>query len=40
MDARAAAGIPFIVMGDFNRRFDVPGDEFWPEIDDGKPANG
>jgi exonuclease III len=39
IDARAAEGIPFIVMGDFNRRFDVPGDEFWPEIDDGEPVN-
>jgi len=39
IDARAAEEIPFIVLGDFNRRFDVPGDEFWPEIDDGKPLN-
>ena len=22
-----------------NRRFDAPGDEFWQEIDDGKPRN-
>lgn len=39
IDARAAEGIPFMVLGDWNRRFDVPGDTFWPEIDDGEPAN-
>jgi hypothetical protein len=25
-------------MGDFNRRFDAPGDQFWPMIDDGAPT--
>lgn len=39
IDARAAEGTPFIVLGDWNRRFDAPGDEFWLEIDDGKPLN-
>jgi endonuclease/exonuclease/phosphatase family metal-dependent hydrolase len=40
IDARAAEGIPFIIMGDFNRRFDQnTNDTFWPEIDDGDPAN-
>jgi endonuclease/exonuclease/phosphatase family metal-dependent hydrolase len=39
IDARAAEGEPFIVLGDFNRRFDILGDTFWPEIDDGEPAN-
>jgi endonuclease/exonuclease/phosphatase family metal-dependent hydrolase len=39
IDARAEEGVPFIVLGDFNRRFDTPGDTFWPEIDDGKPLN-
>ena len=38
IDARATNHTPFIVMGDFNRRFDVPGDEFWTEIDDGDPG--
>jgi endonuclease/exonuclease/phosphatase family metal-dependent hydrolase len=36
IDARAAAGVPFAVLGDFNRRF-LPGDTFWPEIDDAVP---
>ncbi len=39
IDARAAENIPFVVLGDFNRRFDTPGDTFWPEIDDAEPAN-
>ena len=39
IDARAAEQIPFIVLGDFNRRMDIPNDAFWPEIDDGNPAN-
>jgi endonuclease/exonuclease/phosphatase family metal-dependent hydrolase len=39
IDARAAEGTPFVILGDFNRRFDAPGDEFWQEIDDGKPRN-
>ena len=39
IDARAAEQVPFIIMGDWNRRFDAAGDEFWIEIDDGKPRN-
>jgi endonuclease/exonuclease/phosphatase family metal-dependent hydrolase len=39
IDARASEGTPFIVLGDFNRRFDAPVDEFWLEIDEGKPRN-
>jgi endonuclease/exonuclease/phosphatase family metal-dependent hydrolase len=39
IDARASEGTLFIVLGDFNRRFDAPVDEFWLEIDDGKPRN-
>ena len=39
IDARAREQVPFILLGDWNRRFDAPGDEFWPEIDDGKPLN-
>lgn len=37
IDDRATERVPFIVLGDFNRRFDAPGDDFWPEIDDGDP---
>lgn len=39
IDARAAEQIPFIVLGDFNRRMDIPDDAFWPEINDAKPPN-
>lgn len=38
IDERAKEGTPFFVIGDFNRRFDKAGDEFWPEIDDGEPT--
>lgn len=38
IDARTDEGVPFVVLGDFNRRFDAPGDDFWPLIDDGDPA--
>ena len=38
IDARAADGTPFAVLGDFNRRFDALGEELWPEIDDGRPV--
>jgi len=38
IDGRAAAGRPLVVLGDFNRRFGAEGDDFWPEIDDGHPA--
>jgi len=47
IDARAADGVPFAVLGDFNRRFDrefAPGRDrtgrivaLWPELDDGAP---
>ena len=37
IDARAVEGVPFAVLGDFNRRF-VAGDTFWPELDDQEPA--
>lgn len=39
IDTRASEGIPFAVMGDFNRRLNIRGDDFWEEIDDGVPAN-
>jgi len=38
IDQRTLEKIPFAVLGDFNRRFDAPGDQFFPEIDDGDPA--
>lgn len=38
IDQRTAEGVPFIVLGDFNRRFDADGDTFFLEIDDGDPA--
>ena len=39
IDQRATDGMPFIISGDFNRRFDADTDDFWPVIDDGKPHN-
>lgn len=39
IDTRANEGIAFAVAGDFNRRFNITGDDFWVEIDDGVPAN-
>ncbi len=36
VDARVAAGEPFLVLGDFNRRFEAP-DRFWVDLDDGDP---
>lgn len=38
IDARAAAGEPFIVLGDFNRHLRT-GDAFYSELDDGVPPN-
>ena len=38
IDERAKENIPFIVIGDFNRRMEK-GEEFWVEIDDSKPKN-
>ncbi|MFQ4136477.1 endonuclease/exonuclease/phosphatase family protein [Nodosilinea sp. PGN35] len=39
IDARAAAEVPFLVLGDFNRRLNLLGDQFWFEIDDADPPN-
>ena len=39
IDARAAEGEPFAVMGDFNRRFDMRNDAFWAEINNGFPGS-
>jgi endonuclease/exonuclease/phosphatase family metal-dependent hydrolase len=38
IDERAAAGEPFLVLGDFNRRLNAS-DEFYAELDDGEPPN-
>jgi endonuclease/exonuclease/phosphatase family metal-dependent hydrolase len=29
----------FIILGDFNRRFTLPHDMVWTDLDDGEPAN-
>lgn len=39
IDAAAAGPDRFIVLGDWNRRLGLAGDEVWTEIDDGEPAN-
>lgn len=39
IDDRAEAKVPFVVLGDFNRRLNLPEEEFWLEIDDSSPAN-
>lgn len=38
IDERAAAGEPFLVLGDFNRRLRT-GEPFFAELDDGSPPN-
>jgi endonuclease/exonuclease/phosphatase family metal-dependent hydrolase len=39
IDAAAAGPTPFIVLGDFNRRFNQPNDHVWADLDDGEPPN-
>lgn len=39
IDDAAQGSEPFIVLGDFNRRFNIAGDDFWEEIDDSNPPN-
>lgn len=39
IDARAAEGMRFAVLGDFNRRLVLPGDAAWTDWDDAAPAN-
>jgi endonuclease/exonuclease/phosphatase family metal-dependent hydrolase len=39
MDTAANGPVPFIVLGDFNRRFNLPGDTVWAELDDANPPN-
>jgi exonuclease III len=40
IDAAATARVPFVIVGDWNRRIDVhgQGDHVWAEIDDGDPS--
>lgn len=38
INSYARSGIPFMIVGDFNRRFTTS-DEFWNTIDDGVPTN-
>jgi hypothetical protein len=37
IEARAQEGVPLVVLGDFNRRFNIAGDDMWRELDDGEP---
>lgn len=39
IDERAAEGVRFAVMGDFNRRLAMPDDVVWAEWDDASPPN-
>lgn len=39
IDAAAQRPEPFIVLGDFNRRFNLDGDRVWADIDDGIPPD-
>lgn len=41
IDAQAAAGVPFAVLGDFNRDLlrEPPGASLWRDIDDAEPPN-
>jgi hypothetical protein len=37
IEARSQENVPLVVLGDFNRRFNVPDDDMWRELDDGNP---
>ena len=39
IDTASQGPMPFIVLGDFNRRLIRPQDQVWAELDDGEPAN-
>lgn len=39
IDEAAIDDVPFIILGDFNRRFNKPEDKVWQEIDDGEPIH-
>ncbi len=38
IDDAAEGALPFIILGDFNRRFNQPGKEFWNKISDHCPV--
>jgi hypothetical protein len=40
IDQPAGEDVPFIVLGDFNRRFNLPGEPIWAELDDGRAMAG
>jgi endonuclease/exonuclease/phosphatase family metal-dependent hydrolase len=39
IDAAARGPLPFLILGDWNRRLALSGDQVWAEIDDHEPAN-
>ncbi|BAK67324.1 MULTISPECIES: endonuclease/exonuclease/phosphatase family protein [Sphingobium] len=39
IDEAARGPLPFVILGDWNRRLGLPDDRVWAEIDDGEPAN-
>lgn len=39
IDDRAAEGVRFAILGDFNRRLAMPADAVWADWDDASPAN-
>ena len=39
IDDRAAEGVRFAILGDFNRRLGMSNDAVWADWDDGSPAN-
>jgi endonuclease/exonuclease/phosphatase family metal-dependent hydrolase len=39
IDARAREGLPFVVLGDFNRALAAPRDALFAELDDHEPAS-
>jgi endonuclease/exonuclease/phosphatase family metal-dependent hydrolase len=39
IDERAAEGVRFAILGDFNRRLSMPADTVWANWDDASPAN-
>ena len=38
IDEQSADGHPVIMAGDFNRRLEMPGDEFWHDLNDDDPS--
>jgi len=39
IDDRAAEGVRFAILGDFNRRLAMPADAVWADWDDASPPN-